>query len=59
LQGFLDDEIEKAFGACDDHWDEWAWFVPDAIQPTPKNWKQIILLQNAVISDSILIQECI
>lgn len=31
LQGFLDDEIEKAFGACDDHWDEWAWFVPDAI----------------------------
>jgi hypothetical protein len=24
-----------------------------------ENWKQIILLQNAVISDLILIQECI
>ena len=30
-QGFSDDEIEKAFDAYDDHWDEWAWFVPDAI----------------------------
>lgn len=28
-------------------------------QPTLKNWKQIILSQNAIISDSILIQECI
>lgn len=30
-QGFCDDEIEKAFDACNDHWDEWAWFTPDAI----------------------------
>lgn len=30
-QGFSDDEIEKAFDAYDDHWDEWALFVPDAI----------------------------
>lgn len=30
-QGFCDDVIEKAFDAYDDHWDEWAWFTPDAI----------------------------